>query len=276
MKPSMHLSEVVDAGQSGSFYDLPDAQAASGSTLGGPKCVCIIKATGAIEKIYSSDHGHAPIGTLVLHHWDETTGIPLTALPGTFRIHPEHQEHSFGLSNGIAVHEDIFVLSTKPRGDRVDSPAVYFTLTLSNPTDVTRTVGTYAFAQLRGDLGHDVESAFDKRRNAIVAWNTSDPSFARVITCSETVTSWETTMNHGKAIAPTSPGLLAGVAQSPATDPLGVLHLSHTLEPKERVEFTFIVSFSLEGSKRALAAIHTLPAASDALPIEPVLIITKF
>jgi hypothetical protein len=260
-----HLSEVVGAGQRGSFYDLADSQVAAGSTLGGPKCVCIIKATGAIEKIYSSDYGKTLIGTFVPHHWDETTGIPLTALPGTFRIHPEHQEHSFLLANGISVHEDIFVLSTKPRGDRVDPPAVYFTMSLSNPTDVTRTIGTYAFAQLRGETGHDVESTFDKRRNALVAWNSSDPSFARVITCSEAVTSWETTMDHGKAIAPASPGLLAGVAQSPATEPLGVLHLSHTLAPDERVQFTFIVTFSLEGAKRALSLIHTLPAAPDAL-----------
>jgi hypothetical protein len=259
------LSEIVGAGQRGSFYDLADTQVAAGSTLGGPKCVCIIKGTGAIEKIYSSDYGKTLIGTVVPHHWDETTGIPLTALPGMFRIHPEHQEHSYLLANGISVHEDIFVLSTKPRGDRVDPPAVYFTMTLSNPTAVTRTIGTYAFAQLRGETGHDVESAFDKRRNAIVAWNSSDPSCARVITCSEAVTSWETTMDHGKAIAPASPGLLAGVAETPATDPLGVLHLRHTLEPHARVQFTFIVTFSLEGSKRALSLIHTLPAVPEAL-----------
>ena len=259
------LSEIVGAGQRGSFYDLPDTQVAAGSTLGGPKCVCIIKATGAIEKIYSSDYGKTLIGTIVPHHWDETTGIPLTALPGTFRIHPEHQEHSFRLSNGIAVHEDIFVLSTKPRGNRVDPPAVYFTMTLSNPTGVTRTIGTYAFAQLRGEMGHDVESAFDKRRNAIVAWNTSDPSLARVFTCSETVTSWETSMDHGKAMASRAPGLLAGAAQTPATDPLGVLHLSHTLEPNESVQFCFTVTFSLAGSKAALSVIHTLPSPAEAL-----------
>ncbi len=153
MTQSAQLAEVVGAGQRGSYYDLPDTQVSAGSTFGGPKCVCVIKATGAVEKIYSSDYGKTLMGTLVPHHWDETTGIPLTALPGTFRIHPEHQEHFFRLSNGIAVHEDIFVLSTKPRGDRVDLPAVYFTMTLSNPTNTIRTVGTYAFAQLRGRAG---------------------------------------------------------------------------------------------------------------------------
>jgi hypothetical protein len=37
-----NLSEVVGAGQRGSFYDLPDTEVAAGSTFGGPKCVCII------------------------------------------------------------------------------------------------------------------------------------------------------------------------------------------------------------------------------------------
>jgi hypothetical protein len=259
------LPEIVGAGRSGPFYELPDTDAAAGSTLGGPKCVCIIKATGAIEKIYSSDYGKTLVGTLVPHHWDETTGISLTALPGIFRIHPEHQEHIFSLSNGIAVHEDVFVLSDEPHDGRIAPPAVYFRMTLSNPTGTARTIGTYAFAELRGDLGHDVESSFDKRRNAIVAWNTSDPSFARVITCSERLTSWETTMDHGKAIAPTSPGMLSNRAHSPASDPLGVVHLSHTLEPGAQARFTIAVTFSLDGARQALALVRRLPAARDAL-----------
>jgi hypothetical protein len=259
------LPEIVGAGQRGPVYELADTEAAAGSTLGGPKCVCIIKATGAIEKFYSSDYGKTVIGTFVPHHWDETTGIRLTAQPGTFRMHPEHQEHFFTLSNGIEVHEDIFVYAAEPNGDRVGPPVVYFTMTLANPTGIARTIATYAFAQLRGDLGHDVETAFDKRRNAIVAWNASDPSAARVVTCSEPVTSWETTMDHGKAIAPKSPGVLANRAQSPATDPLGVMHLRRTLEPGERARVTFSLTFSLDGAKRALALVRTLPAAQDAL-----------
>ena len=48
----------------------------------------------------------------------EHTGIALTPLPGSFVIHPAHQEHRFSLSNGVGVRENIFVLSGKPSGRR--------------------------------------------------------------------------------------------------------------------------------------------------------------
>jgi glycogen debranching enzyme len=265
VKKDADLPGVIGAGRHGAYYDIDDRQVSAGSTLGGPKCVCIVKSTGAIEKVYSSDYGKTLIGSIVPQHWDEDTGIPLTALPGRFRLHPSHQEHFYQLSNGAEVRENIFVLSGEPKGAKVDPPAVYFTVELSNPTDRTLHIATYFFAQLRGEMGHDVASAFDKRRNAIVAWNESDPSFARLITCSEPVTSWETTMNHGKAIASISPGLLTNRAVSPATDPLGVLHMNHTLRSGARVSFSCTVTFSLDGAKAALALVHTLPSAADAL-----------
>lgn len=265
MKKIADLPGVIGAGRHGTYYDIDDRQVSAGSTLGGPKCVCIIKSTGAVEKIYSSDYGKTLIGTIVPQHWDESTGIPLTALPGRFRLHPSHQEHFFQLSNGVEVRESIFVLSSGPDRAKADPPAVYFTIELSNPTETTLHTATYLFAQLRGEMGHDVASTFDKRRNAIVTWNESDPSFARLLTCSEPVTSWETTMNHGKAIASASPGLLANRPTSPATDPLGVFHLSHALRPGARVSFFFTVTFSLEGAHAALALVRKLPSASAAL-----------
>ena len=82
-------------------YTVPDNELAAGSTLGGPKACAVIKATGAIEKVYSVDAGETLFGTLVLHHWDERTGMHLAPIvPGTFTIHPEHQEHRFTLPTG--------------------------------------------------------------------------------------------------------------------------------------------------------------------------------
>lgn len=259
------LDELVGAGMRGAYYDISDVRTAAGSTFGSPKCVCVVKATGAIEKIYSSDYGKTFISTVVPHHWDESTGISLTAKPGIFRMHPEHQEHFFSLSNGIDVHETIFVLSTHPKGSTVDRPAVYFSIELSNPTGRTMHIETYAFAQLRGETGHDVVTAFDKRRNAIVAWNAADPTFARTFSCSAPVTSWETTMDHGKAIADHTPGMLSNHVVAQATDPLGVLHLHHTLKAGDRVAFHYTLACSLAGSKDALTSIGTLPTATEAL-----------
>src|SRR5437868_12082643 len=83
-------------GQSGKIavYELPDTELAVGSTLGGPKVTAIIKASGAIEKVYSVDLGVTLFGTLILRHYDALTGMYLDQeRVGTFVIHPEHQEH---------------------------------------------------------------------------------------------------------------------------------------------------------------------------------------
>jgi hypothetical protein len=238
---------------------------AAGSTLGGPKCVCIVKATGAIEKVYSSDCGKTLIGTVVTHHWDRRTGIALTPLPGSFVIHPAHQEHQFSLSNGVDVRETIFVLSGKPNGNEVDPPAVYYEVELHNATSAPVHIETYAFALLRGDTEHDVCTTFDKRHNALVAFNKSDEAVARVFACSSPVASWEVTMDHGKAVAKDWPGVLGDKAASQASDPLGVLHLSHELNANQRASFYFTITFSANGKRDALRELKNLPAAADAL-----------
>ena len=92
-----------------------------------------IKPTGAIEKLWSVEAGANVSGTSVVHHWDESTGIPLSALPGEFVIHPDRQEHIFELANGVTVDETLFVLSGTPQGaDRheVDPPAAYYCIEL--------------------------------------------------------------------------------------------------------------------------------------------------
>ncbi len=259
------VAQIVGAGESGATYVISDAQMAAGSTLGSPNCVCIIKATGAIEKIYSSDCGQTLIGSVVAHHWDRGTGIALTALPGSFKIHPEHQEHFFSLSNGVEVHEDVFVLSGKPQGKKVHPPAVYYVVELYNATNERLEIETCAFAQLRGDTQHDVVTRFDKRRNALIVCNESNTHIARIFACSEAVTSWEATMDHGKAIAKDWPGQLGDEAVSPATDPLGVLHHSHTLDPEERVKFNYVFTFAVTGERAALHNLQILPDADEAL-----------
>jgi len=259
------LPEIFGAGQKGVYYSVSDQEMAAGSTLGGPKCVAVIKATGAIEKIYSTDCGKTVVGTVVAHHWDHRTGIALSALPGSFTIYPEHQEHRFTLSNGVEVTEDVFVLSGKPNGDVVDLPGVFYSVELHNATDQALEIETYGFAQLRGDTVGAVRTRFDRRANAIVATDEKDPRLARAFACSVPVTSWETTMDHGKAISKTCPGMLSGKATSPASDPMGALHLQHALQAGERASFTLLVTLSIAGARDAIANVKNLPSADDAL-----------
>ena len=118
----MDIAQGMGPSEQVALYRVPDDEMATGSTLGGPKVCVVIKATGAIEKVFSIDRGEALFGTLVLHHWDEQTGMSLAPLhPGTFTLHPEHQEHEFTLSNDVHVHEDIFVLNGGPHQNGVSA-----------------------------------------------------------------------------------------------------------------------------------------------------------
>ncbi|HEY5340412.1 MAG TPA: hypothetical protein VIK27_05240, partial [Candidatus Aquilonibacter sp.] len=50
-------ARTLGSGESVGSYVVADDQMAVGSTLGGPRLVMTIKASGAIEKIYSVDAG---------------------------------------------------------------------------------------------------------------------------------------------------------------------------------------------------------------------------
>jgi hypothetical protein len=130
-------------------YSVPDDEMAVGSTLGGPTVCTLIKGIGAIEKVYSIESGATVFGTLVLHHWDEQTGMHLApAETGTFTLHPEHQERDFVRATNVAVHEDIFVLSGHPHEDgEVDPPAVYYQVELRNDGAEPAHIATWLYCR---------------------------------------------------------------------------------------------------------------------------------
>ena len=259
-------AEASGTGERIAVYSIPDDRMAVGSTLGGPKICITIKATGAIEKVYSTDAGEVLLGTLVLHHWDDRSGIQLSPLPGTFVIHPEHQEHIFSLDNGVEIHENIFVLSGEPDGDRVDPPAAYYMVKLHNTGAEEVQLGSYAFCQLRGHMDHDVLAAYDAKHTALVAWNEQqEPRHVRMFGLSRAPTSFETTIDHAKALAQRSPGLLSGKTDTPPSDPLGIFHLSHVLAPGESADFAFTMTFSTEGRRAAGRVYAACPPAAEAL-----------
>ncbi len=225
---------------------------AAGSTFGAPKIVIVLKATGAIERVYSSDAGQLMLGTIVVHHWDEDSGINLRPLAGTFYIYPESQEHIFKLPNGVEITERVCVLNSKPVGDDVDPPAAYYSLTLKNDTASTARIATYAFAQLKGSIGPDVDVSYDRRRHAFVVANHSNTSLARVFGALTKPQSYEVGHDSGKATAEEIPGTLSAGTEAVGDDPLGTLHFSNTLKPGAQVELCLKVSFSCDGAEDAL------------------------
>ena len=239
---------ALGAGESGGTYVIGDDEMAVGSTLGGPRICMTIKASGAIEKIYSIDAGEVLFGTLVLHFWDTGTGAKLLPLRGHFVIHPEHQEHFYDLPNHVSVHETLFALSGTPRDGTVDPPAAYYRVGLHNKGPGAAAFSTYAFCQLRGHTPHDVVAAYDAERQAIVAWNTSEPDHVRLFGVSTKPAGYETTTDHDAALAFRRPNPLSGsVDTPPGQDTLGVFELSHTLNAGESAEFFYKCAFSHRG-----------------------------
>lgn len=261
------MSIAIGLGQCGHIaaYEVPDNNMAVGSTLGGPKVAAIIKANGAIEKVFGIDTGTTYFGTMILRHYDQLTGMHLEQdRPGTFIINPEHQEHRYTLSNRVQVHEDIFVLNGPPCEDgSVDVPAVYESVELLNPGPDPVELVTYAYIMLRGDTTHDVQVAYDEKLGALMAWNESSPDLARVVGCSEKPRSYETTLDAAGAVAQHYPGQLSGKTEA-GYDPLGVFEHYHRLEPGKPVRFYYLLSFG-EGQKGATQNYRACPKVDEAL-----------
>jgi hypothetical protein len=253
------------SGERDATYEIADDQMAAGSTFGAPKCALVIKATGAIEKFYSIEVGRQLFGTVMLHHWDERTGIPLPRRAGKFTIHPHCQEHFFELPNGVSVRENIFVLSGKPAGNRVDPPAAYYVVEMTNESNETVELGTYASAQLRGDTGHDVRTTYSRKYRALIAWNESDPRVVRLFGCSVQPTSFETTRDNNKASAAVFGGKLGNETIPISGDPVGMLHVRRTLKPGQRTAFHLVLSFGVEGRRSAQRVYGECPPADRAL-----------
>ena len=261
----MSITREIGPSERVGIYVVPDNELAIGSTLGGPKGACIIKATGALQVVYSIDIGQALFGTVVLRHYDAVSGMHLAQdQPGTFLIHPEHQQHRFGLPPGLSVQETVFILNGAPadNGD-VDPPGVYLAVELHNDGTDAAQVATYAYADLRGNTGHDVVAEYDAALGALVAWNTSQPDWVRCFGCSDKPDSYETTLDYGRAVAGVCPGELSNKTAAP-TDPLGVLHHVRSIKPGETVRFYYLLSFGT-GRSEAEKNYAACPPALEAL-----------
>lgn len=239
---------------------------AVGSTLGGAKCALIVKATGAVERIYSVEAGETLIGTIVFHHWDEQACIPLAAAPGEFHLHPDRQDHHFVLANGVAVRERIFVLSTSEAVGNDDPPAAYYAIRLTNTNDTDVAMSSYAFVELRGSLApDDLRVKYDERRNAFVVSNKKKPDLARLVGSSRRPTSYQVTSDHGMATANISPSELDRTLDARGSDPLGVFHWHHHLKPGEEREYFLKAVLSVGGERHARSQYDRAPAGGVAV-----------
>lgn len=261
------MNTALGIGKSGhvAMYEVSDRDLPVGSTLGSPKAFTVIQSTGAIQEVWSVDHGVSLFGAVALRHFDGETGMLLDQIhPGTFRIHPGHQEHEYTLINELEVHETAFALNcAEERREEVSLPAVYFCVELRNRGSRARKIHSYAFADLRGKTAHDLAVEYDEDLNALVIWNRSRPEQARIVGCSRPPESYEVTDDAARPIAQDAPGILPNRIHSRGE--IGVFHHSFCLEPEECLRFNYLLSFSPEGEKEARAVYRSCPPADQAL-----------
>ena len=242
-------------------YRVADSDLATGSTLGSPRVCCVLKATGAIEKVFSVDAGATLVSTFLIQHWETRSGARLTRLPGTFGIHPEYQDHKYLLSNGIDVSEATFALS---RGRDDDAAVVYVLVSYRNTLSQPVEMSTYAFCDLAGERECDLSVRYEKRHRGIVAWNAQRPAWARFVGCSNTPDEWEATHDQAKAVHNRAPGPLSCSADAKGA-PLGVFRLDHRIEPDQSVRFWFVLAVGADGSDALLADAAAAPQGPRAL-----------
>lgn len=246
-------------------YVLDDDQMAQGSTLGAPRCTVVVKATGAIEKVFSSDAGLNFLGSIVVGFWDSVSKVRLTKHPGQFFIHPERQDHIYDLDNAMHVHEQIFAYCHEDREtESVAPPAVYYRIHIENRSTVRQKIEVCAFCELRGNTDKDTTAEYYPKLNGIIAWNESTPSQVRLFGSLQKPMSWESSDNRGKVTTRIWQGPLANTAHAQGSDPIGSLHHRIELKPQEGTWIEYICVISPESREDLERSYNATPDGEKA------------
>ena len=250
-----------------SRYDIADTEMAAGSTFGSPKATMIIKATGAIEKIYSGDIGLEMFGTVLVNHWDDRTGTrPLrdarhvSDSPGTSGASLPPHERRPGPRRYLRLER-----TTRTATRSIPRRAI----TLSSCTTIPRTpleISTYAFAQLRGNTPR-------RYRTALTAANTVQSSrgiqdqedLARVFGVERRADQLRSTSRiTAERTRRYRPECWATRRSYRTATRWRRFTLHHRLKPGEYARFDFILSFSNRGRARRLADVRKMPQRGEA------------
>jgi glycogen debranching enzyme len=258
-------ARIFGSGERIAAYEVDDTDLAVGSTLGAPKGAVVIKASGAIEKFYSSDLGLTLMAGIGIQFWDAAAGAARTKINGKFRIHPDVQEYAYQVDDGVTVVEQIFALNRKPRGDRVDPLTAYLVVDIRNRSGERRDFESLTGVLLRGNTARDIRARYDATLHAVVAWNASAPNQGRMIGSSRAPASFEVTGDHGKMNRPHFAGTLGGGVSRNTADPIALFHHRHRLRPHSVQRLWFTLTGSAQGARGARSAYANAPSAPVAL-----------
>jgi len=168
--------------------------------------------------------------------------------PGTIKLHPAYQRHTFPLADDLQVQETVFV----PLATGDDPLVAYAQVEVTNRGTAARTVRVYAFGRLCGALGQDVVARYDPDLRALVAANRGRPEAVRVFGCTAPVTAHETSHDFGQVYDVLHVPTL-GNETTAAGDILGALQVDLALAPGERRSLAFVLAFAPTGEADAIA-----------------------
>jgi hypothetical protein len=258
-------ARIFGSGERISVYEVDDTELAVGSTLGSPKGAIVIKASGAIEKFYSSDLGLTLMAGVEIQFWDAPTGAARAKIDGKFRIHPDRQEYVYRIDDGVTVVEKLFVLNRFPVGPRVDPLVAYLMVEIRNDSGEPREFESLTGALLRGTTARDVRAHYDPLLHAVVAWNVGAPEQGRAISASHTPASFEVTGDHGKLNRPHFAGALSNAVARCAADPVALFHHRLRLAAGARRRLSFTLVGSTGGARGARRVLRQAPRDRAAL-----------
>jgi hypothetical protein len=258
-------ARIFGSGERIAHYEVNDTELAVGSTLGGPKGAIVVKASGAIDKFYSSDLGVTLMAGIGIQFWDAPSGAVRVKIDGKFRIHTDSQEYIYRIDDGVTVRERIFVLNRMPRGTQVDPLTAYLMVEIVNDSDSEHEIDSLTGALLRGNTARDVRAKYDRVLRAVVAWNASAPEQGRAFGCSREPASYEVSADHGKLNRVHFRGPLANSVTPNLSDPIAFFHHCHRMGPGSRRRFWFTLVGSAGGARDARRCYRTAPPARVAL-----------
>jgi len=98
-------ARIFGSGERISVYEVDDSELAVGSTLGGPKGAIVLKASGAIDKFYSSDLGATLIAGVSIEFWDAPTGAAERSLDALVTHNRRSAKSHSGIWRDLAVRK---------------------------------------------------------------------------------------------------------------------------------------------------------------------------
>jgi glycogen debranching enzyme len=252
-------------------YVVSDDRVLGGASLGNGSAWIVVKATGALQKMYSLKIDRDVFWSTVVTYGsgahrvlvglepnerspEERIGVPgghvimAPVAPGTFEFYPGHQRHTFELPTQLFVSETVFV----PRTGFDDPAVAYVAVDVFNGGNEVRDLHVGAYAKLAGTTPKDIEARYDPALPGIVAHNASNPQWIRILGSTATPSGHQTMEHASESYDPQNVPPLSDDT-STAGDITGALAVRMNIVPGARQRVTFIHVFSEQGEQEARA-----------------------